>query len=422
MSSSPGNQGGLYRTTAEVLPEPAFRAVIWFAVGVCTVASLIRYGIRLICWRRLLAEDYLMMLSFLNFLAIAVLLQVYVGDIYYFTQVERGLVIPGPDFERRILNALQSEGIILILGAVGIYTIKFNFLFFFYRLGHQIKLYRIVWAVAVSFVAACLAISLGIIPYDCTFGNVEQIIVRCSPRPAVAHIYTVYKLNVSLDVICDAIVVAFPVMITWRTKMTLRQKIVLSSVFLLVGFTIGVTIVRGSIFGGVYKDLDKANGKVFDSAWVSFWLYVEYFVSYFINCAISFRSLWINQKRKAQTEASVRNKQGHTNMARPADKGLKAKMQRLRQRVLGMLAHLEGTVPERERGDFIHHEPPSSDMTVDFSNWGTTQDSDVVVKPELRPSHLANIRLDRNHRGSFEQPRHIESNTVHQSTTSSALH
>ncbi|KAI0798343.1 hypothetical protein GGR55DRAFT_556842 [Xylaria sp. FL0064] len=320
-----------------------------------------------------------MMLSLLILIALASILQVYVGDIYSLTRVGRGLAPAGPDFVQIFLNGLRAEGLILVIGVLGIYTIKFNFLLFFYRLGHQIRIYRVVWWVAMSFVAASLAVSLGIIPYNCTFGDPAQIIVQCTPKPSVDHIYIVYKLTVALDVICDAIIIAFPVMTTWMTKMTLRQKIVLSSVFLLVGLTIGVTVVRGSIFGGVYT-----NGKIIDVAWVSFWLYVEISVSFFINCAISFRSLWITQKRKAQNEASDRNKQTPILIAQQADEGWKAKIQLSRRSLLGVFARLEGTPLESQSGDFIQHKPPSGNMTVGSSNWGTTQDSEVAIKSELR--------------------------------------
>jgi hypothetical protein len=74
------------------------------------------------------------------------------------------------------------------------------------------------------------------------------------------------------------IVIIFPVTIVWRTKMNVRQKAVLTSVFLLVGFTIAVSIVRGSIFGGVYKSVSEVNSNVLNTAWLLFWFYIEYIV------------------------------------------------------------------------------------------------------------------------------------------------
>ena len=70
----------------------------------------------------------------------------------------------------------------------------------------------------------------------------------------------------------------FPIAILWRAGITLRQKLILSSVFCLVGFTIAVTIIRGSIFGGVYKDVDQVDRRVIDTIWVLFWFVIEYIV------------------------------------------------------------------------------------------------------------------------------------------------
>lgn len=71
------------------------------------------------------------------------------------------------------------------------------------------------------------------------------------------------------------IVLCFPIFILWKVKITLRKKLLLSTVFGLVGFTIAVTIVRGSIFGGVYKSIDSTGTNEINISWITFWFYVE---------------------------------------------------------------------------------------------------------------------------------------------------
>jgi hypothetical protein len=73
-------------------------------------------------------------------------------------------------------------------------------------------------------------------------------------------------------------VLCFPISILWRVKISLRKKLILGGIFGLVGFTIGVTIVRGSIFGGVYKSINADGGSELNVSWIWFWLYVEYTV------------------------------------------------------------------------------------------------------------------------------------------------
>ncbi|KAI1080921.1 hypothetical protein F5B20DRAFT_579738 [Whalleya microplaca] len=417
MSTSPELGTSLYQTTEELVSESAFRVVLWFGVGLCTTACGIRFGIRFACFRRLLIEDYLMLLALLILIAIASVLQRYVGDIYYMIHVQNQIQLPGPDFEQSLLAGLRADGIVLVTGAIGIYTIKLNFLFFFYRLGHQIKAYRIAWRIALFIILGSAAVNLGVIPYSCSFGNIIQITVDCATESSVSHTYTVYKLTVALDVICDAIIVGFPVAITWRTKMTLRQKFVLTSVFLLVGFTIAVTVVRGSIFGGVYKDVQKADRKVFDTAWVLFWLFIEYIVSLLIACVISFRSLWVNRKQKEKNQLIEIEKQRRIIMARRAAKPPRSKWQIFHRSVLDTLAELEGTTLERDSSMMIQLEPPSGTMTVDFSRWGNDDDAGIGTKSTVSSSRYEGP--PKTHNDSSEQLTKVETSTLNQSESSS---
>lgn len=71
-------------------------------------------------------------------------------------------------------------------------------------------------------------------------------------------------------------------MIVWNTGLDWRQKTILSSIFLLVGFTIAVTVVRGTIFGGNFKSVTKVDREVMDFSWMLFWLYIEYIVCKFL--------------------------------------------------------------------------------------------------------------------------------------------
>lgn len=161
--------------------------------------------IRLVCFRRLLLEDYLVLASVAILIGIAVTLQRFLADIYLMMHVENGLAVPGPDFADRMLAGLRADGAVLILDTVGIWLIKLNFLVFFYRLGHQIKAYLIAWWISLVFIISCLAVLLGIIPYSCSFGTLEHIVVQCASDSSLNYIYTAYKVSISIDVLSDVI-------------------------------------------------------------------------------------------------------------------------------------------------------------------------------------------------------------------------
>ncbi|KAK4098063.1 hypothetical protein N658DRAFT_390399, partial [Parathielavia hyrcaniae] len=204
--------------------------------------------------------------------------QAYLGDVYLMTRVQNGVVAPGADFLDRMQRGLRGDGVMLLVAIVGIWVVKMNFMLFFYSLGSRIVFYRVFWWVSVVVVVGCGAVAVGMLPFGCLFGEIMHVVVQCSTEGSVADIYTRYKVSVAVDCVSDGLIICFPISILFRTRISLRQKIILSSIFCLVGFTIGVTIVRGSIFGGVYQELDRIDRKVLDTAWALFWFYIEFMV------------------------------------------------------------------------------------------------------------------------------------------------
>lgn len=146
-----------------------------------------------------------MLFSLAILISTGAVLQRFLSDIYLMIHVQNRLAVPGPDFPDRMLAGLRASGAVLILNTVGIWLIKLNFLVFFYRLGHQVRSYLIFWWVAVVIVVGCGAVLLGVIPYSCSFGNFSHLTYQCSTVPSVNHIYTMYKVSISLDALSDAI-------------------------------------------------------------------------------------------------------------------------------------------------------------------------------------------------------------------------
>ncbi|CAJ2511541.1 Uu.00g071660.m01.CDS01 [Anthostomella pinea] len=363
------------RTTNELVSEDAFKAVLWVTVGLCIVTGSLRFGIRLTCFRYLFVEDYLMLAGLAILVSLAAVLQHYLADIYLITHVQNQLVVPGPDFPIRLASGLRGDGIALVLNTIGIWTIKLSFLLFFKRLGHQIRPYMTFWWIAFALVVCCGVIHIGLIPFDCIFASTTHLTGQCALRSSVSHIYNKYIGSVIIDVCTDTIIICFPVFIIWRTKISLRQKLVLTGIFLLVGFTIGVTIIRGSIFGGVYRAVEDVDSVVIDTSWVLFWLLMEYIVSFIIACIISFRSLWVNSMEKARDQKIELQKRRRIvkglQSPTPTGRGLHARWREFHDSVLDTLGDLEGTTLDRN-DLLLQFQPPSGRMTVDFSQWDDT--------------------------------------------------
>lgn len=138
-------------------------------------------------------------------IAMSAVLQVYLGDLYALLHVQNMLAAPGPDFMNQMTRGLKGDAIVIVLSIVGLWTIKLNFLLFFYRIGYQIKAYLITWWVALVVVMACGVVNLGMVPYDCMLGSTMHITVTCAVESRVQNIYNLYIVSVAIDVLSDLI-------------------------------------------------------------------------------------------------------------------------------------------------------------------------------------------------------------------------
>jgi hypothetical protein len=111
-------------------------------------------------------------------------------------------------------------------------------------------------------------------------------------------------------------VIAFPVIICWNVRISLRKKLILTGTFGLVALTIAVTIVRGSVLG-TYKKFNTNERLNLNPGWMWFWIFIEFAVgkstlktnfthiwsltpsAFLIACIISFRALFAQRKHRS---------------------------------------------------------------------------------------------------------------------------
>ncbi|KAL1845875.1 hypothetical protein Daus18300_014421 [Diaporthe australafricana] len=263
-------------TTSPLVSLEAFHGIVWGGFVLCVIGFSSRLTIRVVCFGRLFLEDYLMMLSLGLLLATAIIGQLCVGYIYKMVAVGNGTAMPSPDFMSETTTGLRSFGVLMILNYVGIWLVKLNFLLFFRRLGNHVKIYRICWWCVVAYNLAAGATVIGLIDFKCVMRPAEEVIATCSSPSSVIASYTASKVSCSLDAVGDAMIIVFPTWILWGCKVGLRKKLALSGIFGLVAFTIAVTIIRGSIFGGVYQSISEHNMKQLNITWIWFWFNIEF--------------------------------------------------------------------------------------------------------------------------------------------------
>lgn len=386
-------QAALYKTTKELITEHAFKVVIWVGVGICSAVCAMRLFIRFICFRRLFVEDSLMIGAMAFLIALAAVLQTHLGDLYELIHVQNMLKAPGLDFPVKMARGLKGDAIAIILSIIGLWLIKLNFMILFYRLGYKIRSYLVLWWIALVLVVSCGVVNIALIPYDCMLGSMAHITMECAKESRVNNIYTVYIATVAVDVLSDVLVICFPILIVWKTRLNWRQKFVLSGVFLLVGFTIGVTVVRGSIFGGVYKAVKQSDRQVIDSSWMLFWWYIEFIVSFVIACLISFRSLWSSREEASRIRKYEAEKQRviiacRENSGRSGESNAGNKWRKFGDDLRTTFAELECSTLDGKDSMRLHLEPHLGTMDVDFSTWP----SDGSIKAVSEDSKEASLR------------------------------
>ncbi|KAK7993721.1 hypothetical protein PG989_007102 [Apiospora arundinis] len=358
---------------SETLSSTAFHVLNWIFFSLCTIAFAIRAYIRWVVFRRLIFEDYLILVALLMHNVSAILIQIYVPLVYDLEKVQNGdMSVIGPDFFENSRKAFNVVGANLLLSIVGVFLVKLNFMLFFRRLGERIKYFVILWWIVLLFAVAGTIAQIGMLLYKCFFGSVSYIFGQCSSTENAARSALNAIFSSVIDAVSDFLIVALPIIILWRSRLTMRKKLILMGVFGLVFITIAVTIVRGSIFHKVYNTPASPTGsQEFQSlTFTWFWFYCELTVAILIACVVSFRSLFMHREQKSSDREMQRQRQesAHHNAVQ---RGWRLRMARFHDSVLDTCRDLEG-MPESEEELLAMRSGlpgvPSGLMTVDFND------------------------------------------------------
>ncbi|KAF1849696.1 uncharacterized protein K460DRAFT_390372 [Cucurbitaria berberidis CBS 394.84] len=348
-------------TAHHLVSVEAFHAVLWTGFVLCLISCVGRVYIRYMCFHKLLIDDWAMIFALAMLLSSAILGQVYLKDIYMLMAVSKGAIMPDANFPHEARRGLVGFGIAAIFSYLGIWAIKLNFLLFFKRLGAQITPYIIFWWAVLIFTIACGAVSIGLMQFHCLFGPINDIMVICPQYTTLKQTYDFFKISCIVDVVSDALIICFPVVILWKTSINRKKKLMLSGIFSLVVFTMAITIVRGSIFGGVYKTIDQNKRMDMNVTWIWFWFFIEFAVSFIIASLISFRALFAQRERKAEASQHRRREEAFRNQKEASDEssqrnGFRRRARQLHDSLLESFKDSEtihdDTLPVPESGRF----------------------------------------------------------------------
>lgn len=307
--------------SATQLSQSTFLGITWLLFSLCAAALVARIYIRWTCFRKLLAEDWLMIATLCLITGIQSQATRFSYEIYrLMAWVNDPSTIDFKDlfdFLSDTESMLKSCGSSIILFIFGFYCIKVNFLLFFYRLGHRVeKIFWILWWIVFVVVLACgiASITMGVPTFKCLFGNIEYTLTTCQTHGYENTFFTYFRVSVALDIFTDALIIGFPVWILWGVRISMRKKLALGAIFSLVGFTIVATVLRGALLSEVFTDTTA--GKTFNIPWVWFWFHIEFCTAFIVACLVSFRSLFVHREQNsgaARRAAAVQRRPSNYN-------------------------------------------------------------------------------------------------------------
>ncbi|KAI0400158.1 hypothetical protein F4802DRAFT_586427 [Xylaria palmicola] len=393
------DQGSPVPTTPSLVSLEAFHGIIWGGFALCVIAFTSRVAIRAVCFRRLFVEDYIMLAALVVLLVTTILGQLFVGYIYKFTDVSNGAP-PSPQFPVETSKGLRSFAALTVLNYIGIWLIKLNFLLFFRRLGNHVDKYRYFWWFVLFFNLAAGATCIGLIDFPCVLPPVEVIFATCNGTEPVTRSYTASKVSASLDAVGDGLIIAFPIWILWGCKLSLQKKLALSGIFSLVAFTIAVSIIRGSIFGGVYHSISKHETKQLNVTWIWFWFNIEFIVAFTVGCLVSFRALFGRKGGSAQgTDPDERCRRAALQARSKTERGPRGRFRRLQEQLTTTFMTWEATMIDSE-DRFGLPRPATGKLSLDFETGHRRSDASSSTEltigetddVELAQSHVATCR------------------------------
>ncbi|KAJ5827337.1 hypothetical protein N7447_004100 [Penicillium robsamsonii] len=275
------------------VPESVFLVVLWTLTGVSLIFVVFRIYAQVASFRRLFLDDFLVVFAWAIMLTAAVIWQVegkVLYDLYAISAGEKPFTL---EFLPRYNTFMRFNAPFEILFYSALWCVKFSFMTLFYRISAKVKSLRIWWFVVLFCTAGVYIASVADIEYKCSLGGLEYIITQC-PQPRHVHYENrMFWANCAGDVITDLMILSIPFLVLWKTKISLRKKLILLSIFSATIFIMIVAIIRVAV------------GMTYDSQinidWLCFWSFVEVDVAIIVSCVASLRQLFVTSQNQSSS-------------------------------------------------------------------------------------------------------------------------
>ena len=322
------------------------KAIVGVLFAIAITTATVRTVVQLRQYRRLRADDYALLFACITFIASTTLLFIMIPSIYWsevfildtFSQ-ESIQKITTPGAPERILHYQQMQDAYLVLTWASVFSVKFAFLFFFRQMVDRLKsmviYWRIVFVITMVSCGVCIpssfivcpslgvsarkiicapgsSLALVLISSSCSFmrnwAQVLTIAWHLSDDECLGHIdrSPEYYSPISMRLTCfmkmlvsadKKLVSVVPIVLLWRVRIKLRQKLILGIFLCLNVFIIVFSVLR--VTDGL------TNGQSIDVLWGDFWGQIQASIAIIVVSITAFRSLLgIKAMERRQKRAS----------------------------------------------------------------------------------------------------------------------
>ncbi|KAL4777208.1 hypothetical protein BDW60DRAFT_202120 [Aspergillus nidulans var. acristatus] len=258
------------------LSEENLIVITWVGAGLGALFTVLRVAIRLTRMRRLLPDDYFILLAFSFLTTNAVLQTIQIPHLYYII-----LNPTGSDIAPHALKYVHYMFAIIGLFWSVLWSVKAAFLALFWAMTNNLPHYRRWWLGIVIFTfgsyAGCWFASAFTCHPPSTYFKFAQCVKPIDQKGAeIAIIYSTV-----VDIVTDLMIMGFALSIIWSTKISLHQKVGLGAVFSLGLIIIAFAVVRAiNITGRSYSD----------QAGLAVWGIAESSISVIVGCLPPFKT------------------------------------------------------------------------------------------------------------------------------------
>ncbi|MCJ1379814.1 hypothetical protein MMC17_002917 [Xylographa soralifera] len=187
---------------------------------------------------------------------------------------------------------------IIALSGLSVFAVKFSFLFLFRRLIRKSGHLKNWWWTVVISCAVCTVVLMAVFSSLCGAWSPTW---QTTCPDLLEHARIELIMGSTLDVLTDFMVISIPVILLWRIKINLRQKLYIVAMLSLSGIIILIVVIRVAV--------TALTTGIVDQPWIIFWQIAEPSVAIIMVSINAFRHPFVS---RIDSRSSGRKRQPHS--------------------------------------------------------------------------------------------------------------